>query len=62
MAKFGDKVKAYPPQLDGPLVGFFVKEAGDKDVIQVGDDTYSLAYREPADYDDAGSTGTYCNV
>ncbi len=59
---FGDKVKAYPLDGSGPLVGFFLQESGDKADVQVGDTVDQLAYREPADYDNAGPNGTYCKI
>lgn len=56
--KVGTKVLAYPNAEE--RVGFFLGSADSgKDSIQVGADTHDLAYREPADYDENGSGGTY---
>lgn len=61
--KFGQKVKAYPNG-DEARVGFVIGTAGPhddgKDNIQVGDQVFPLAYREPQDYDANGPGGTYC--
>lgn len=61
-AAFGDIVKAFPLDGGGEKVGFFLRESGDKSQIQVGADVLLLAYREPAQYDEAGPNGTYCSV
>lgn len=44
------------------LLGLYVKDAGDKDVIQVGSELHSLAYREPEDRDTAGAGKTWWKV
>lgn len=59
---FGTPVKAYPLDESGPKVGFFLHTNGDKDCVQVGADKLDLAFREPANYDDAGPNGTYCKL
>lgn len=50
--------------LDGvnDVLGFFVKHAGDKDIIQVGVENFSLGYREPEDRDSAGAGRTWWKV
>jgi len=50
--------------LDGKkdVLGLFVKDAGDKDVIQVGVEDYSLTYREPEDRDANGAGKTWWKV
>ena len=50
--------------LDGEndVLGFFVKDAGDKDVIQVGTENFNLAYREPEGRDSAGAGRTWWKV
>lgn len=60
MVEFGTAVKAYPLDESGPKVGFFLGREGDKANVQVGSNVETLAYREPADYDDQGPNGTYC--
>jgi len=60
--RFGDQVKAYPLDGTGPKVGFYIGTAGDKDQIQVGDNINTLAFRQPANYDDAGPNGTWCTI
>lgn len=61
---FGEKVKAYPLDESGPVVGFFVEgQVGDgKDTIQVGAAKHQLAYRDPSGYDESGPNGTYCSL
>jgi len=45
------------------LLGLFVKEGGDKDVIQTADGHHKrLAYREPEDRDAGGAGMTYWKV
>lgn len=60
--KFGDKVKAFPLDESGPVVGFFLNGEGDKDTIQVGATKHELAFRAPQDYDEQGPNGTYCEI
>ncbi len=60
--KFGSIVKAYPLDGQGEKAGIWLRESGDKDQIQVGETVWSLAYREPKDYDENGANGTYASA
>ncbi len=58
--KAGTPVKAFSLDGQGERIGFWLRESGDKDQIQIGRDIELLAYREPKDYDENGPNGTYC--
>lgn len=59
----GQKVLAHLASGGDGLVGFWIKDIDvngeTKGVIQVGAELHHLAYREPSDYDAAGSGQTF---
>lgn len=61
--KKGQKVLAHLASGDVGLVGFWLEDVevnGEtKGVIQIGEKTHNLAYREPSDYDAGGSGQTF---
>ncbi len=58
-AKKGDVVNVSLASGEHDLLGLYVKDSGDKDVVQVGSSLHTLAYREPGDRDSQGSGGTW---
>lgn len=44
------------------VLGLYVKDAGDKDVIQVGVENHTLGYREPEDREGKGPGRTWWKV
>lgn len=59
----GDVVWASLQSGDEPRLCLYVKDAGDKDIIQTPDGSHvKLDYREPADRDEQGSGQTWWKV